>query len=73
MSTTHDEDIDQDRRFEDEKEELSDSEKVRREDTFVSTSRKEISISHCYFKEKCPKGPEDCMIETFKMLAKLGL
>lgn len=42
-------------------------------DTFVSTSQKEISISHCYSKEKHPQRAEDCVIETFKMPVKLGL
>jgi len=73
MSTAHDEEIDQDLWFKDEEEELSDGEKMRRVDTFVTTSRKETSISHCYSKEKCPIGPEDCMIKTFKMPVKLGL
>jgi len=73
MSTAHDEEIDQDLRFEDKEKELCNGEKVRRVDTFVSTSRKEISISHCYSKEKCPKGLEDCLIETFKTPIKLGL
>lgn len=37
MSKTHDEEIDQDLRSEDEEEELSDGEKMRRVDTFVTT------------------------------------
>lgn len=72
MSTTHDEEIDQDLRFEDKEEDLPDGEKMRQVETFVITSRK-ISISHRYSKEKHPKGPKDCMIKTFKMLVKLGL
>jgi len=73
MGMTHDEDIDPYLRSEDEEEELFDGEKVRRIDTYVSTNRKEISISHCYSKEKHPKGLEDCLIETFEMPANLGL
>lgn len=73
MSTAHDEDIDQDLHSEDEEEELSNGEKSRRVDTFVATSRKEISISHCYSKEKHPQRTEDCVIETSKMPVKLGL
>lgn len=60
-------------RYEDEEETLSDGEKMRRVDTFVFTSRREISISHLYSKKKHPKGIENCIMETFKMLAKLGL
>lgn len=54
MSTTHDEEIEQDVRSKDKEEELSNGEKVRNVDTFVSNSRKEISINHCYSKEKHP-------------------
>lgn len=39
----------------------------------VSTNKKEISISHCHSKEKHPKGPKHCLIESFKTPAKLGL
>ena len=52
---------------------MSDGKKMRRVDTFVSTSKREISISHCYSKEKRPKGLEECIMETFKMPTKLGL
>jgi len=55
MSIAHDEEIDQELWYEDEEEELSNGEKVRRIDTFVSTSLKEISISNYYSKEKHPK------------------
>lgn len=54
MSTAHDKETDQVMRFEDKEEELFDGEKVRKVDTFVSTTRKEISISHCYSKERHP-------------------
>lgn len=73
MSTAHDEEIDLDLRSEDEEEELSDGEKFRRVNTFVSTTRKEISINHYYSKEKHPQRPKDCIIETFKMSVTLGL
>lgn len=52
MSMTHDEEIDQDLRSEDEEEELFDGEKMRRVDIFVTSSKREISINHCYSKEK---------------------
>lgn len=73
MSTAHDEEIDQDLRSKDEEEELFDGEKMRRVDTFVTTSREEIFISYCCFEEKPSRALEDYMIETFKMPVKLGL
>lgn len=73
MSTTHDEEIYQDMRSEDKEEELFDGEKVRRVETFVSTTRKAISINHCYSKEKHPQRLVDYMTKTFKMPVKLGL
>jgi len=60
MSKAHDEDIDQDLHSEDEEKELSNGERIRRIDTFFSTSQKEISISHCYATEKHPQREEDC-------------
>lgn len=73
MSMAHDEEIDPYMMSEDEEKLLSDGENVRRVDNYVSTTRKEISISYYYSKEKHRKGPEDCILETFKIPAKLGL
>jgi len=73
MSKAHDEEIDRDLRSKDEEEELSNGKKVRRVNTFVSITQKEISIIHYYSKEKHPQRPKDYMIETFKMPVKLGL